>query len=239
MKLHRFITNIPLKPGNLQINSRELVNQIKKVLKLKPGEMIILCDGKMNDGLAEIKNYGKDSIIVELKEIKTNQNNPAEQIILYCSILKKDNFELVAQKATEIGITEIIPLITARTIKLDVRRKRLEKIIKEAAEQSGRGTVPLLNEPINFKRAVSDVDKNNLNIFLNKSGENFTYFKPETSHRKLTTIFVGPEGGWTQEELDLAEKLGLKIISLGRTTLRSETAAIIGSYLALTLPVHN
>lgn len=78
--------------------------------------------------------------------IKINQR----EVILYCAILKHENFELVVQKATEAGIKEIAPIITTRTIKLDIRKDRLEKIIKEAAEQSGRGVVPVWNWPLNL-----------------------------------------------------------------------------------------
>src|SRR3989344_4947911 len=148
MKIHRFIGNFKIKIGALRINDEELLNQLRNVLKLKVGEKIILCDGRRNEGSAEIKEYGKDYVEVEIKEVGVNENEPEKQVILYCSILKRENFELVVQKATEIGIKEIVPIITERTVKLDIRKDRLEKIIREAAGQSGRGTVPVLHEPI-------------------------------------------------------------------------------------------
>ena len=131
MKIHRFIGNFEINIGDLKINGKELLNQFRSVLKLKVGEKIILCDGKINEGVAEIKAYGKDYIEVEIQEVSVNKNEPVREVILYCSILKRENFELVVQKATEVGIKEIIPIITERTVKLDIRKDRLEKIIKE------------------------------------------------------------------------------------------------------------
>jgi len=231
MKIHRFIGDFNIKPGSLKLKDKELLNQFRSVLKLKVREKIILCDGKMNEGMAEIKEYGKDYIEVEIKEVGVNKNEPEKQVILYCSILKRENFELVVQKATEIGIKEIVPIITERTVKLDIRKDRLEKIIREAAEQSGRGTVPVLHEPIDFGKAVSETDKNSVKIFFDQSGQ-------IDRHRKMVNqpvmskvgIFIGPEGGWTSKEIKTVRIAGFQIVSLGKTTLRAETAAIVGSY---------
>src|SRR3989338_7997573 len=171
MKQHRFIGKFNIVPGIFKISDFELVNQIRNVLKLKVGEKVILCDGNNKEGVAEIKGYGKNLVEVEIQEISVNQNEPERNVVLYCSILKKENFELVVQKATEIGVKEIVPIITARTVKLDIRKDRLEKIIKEASEQSGRGIVPVLRDPINFEKAVANVSKNYLNFFFDQSGK--------------------------------------------------------------------
>jgi len=235
MKIHRFIGNFKIKIGALRINDEELLNQLRNVLKLKVGEKIILCDGRRNEGSAEIKEYGKDYVEVEIKEVGVNENEPEKQVILYCSILKRENFELVVQKATEIGIKEIIPLITARTVKLDIRKERLEKIIKEAAEQSGRGIAPVLNEPIDFEKAIKNINSKNANFLFDISGKEFN--SDTTNFLLHTTIWIGPEGGWHADEvqrvLSLSKELNFKIMSLGKTTLRAETAAIIGSYLVI------
>ena len=229
MKLHRFVLNFNIKTGEIKFDDRELFNQIGNVLKLKIGEKVILCDGNMNEGTAEIKEYGKDFIKVEVGEIKVNQNEPLRHIILYCAILKKENFGLVVQKATEVGVKEIVPLITSRTIKLDVRKDRLDKIIKEAAEQSGRGIVPILRNPINFDEAIKAGKDNSVNLFFDCSGESFNK-SDRLDHKGLIGIWIGPEGGWTDAELQLAKKSDFQIINLGKLTLRAETAAIIASY---------
>ncbi|MBI2064795.1 MAG: 16S rRNA (uracil(1498)-N(3))-methyltransferase [Candidatus Yanofskybacteria bacterium] len=234
MKTHRFIGNFNIKPGDLRIGDPELFNQIKSVLKLKIGEKIILGDGRMNEGLAEIKELGRDFIGVEIGGINTNINEPSRHIILCCSILKRENFELVVQKATEAGVKEIIPIITERTVKLNIRPDRLEKIIKEAAEQSGRGIVPILRDPVNFVDATGGVNRNGINIIFDMSGEIFGNWKLEIGNYPLG-VWIGPEGGWTDKELERARVENFKIFNLGKLTLRAETAAIIGTYLI----VHN
>ncbi len=236
MKTHRFIGDFNIRSGGLKLQDKELLNQFRSVLRLRVGEKVILCDGKMSEGIAEVKEYGKDYIEVEIKGVSVNKNEPEKQVILYCSILKRENFELVVQKVTEVGITEIIPLITDRTVKLDIRKERLAKIIKEAAEQSGRGVVPVLHNPIDFEKAVGAMAVGSTNIFLDISGINLLNLKPNICNLKAISVWVGPEGGWTAQELEIARTAGFEIISLGKTTLRAETAAIIGSYLVINNP---
>ena len=240
MRLHRFIGNFDLSKEEIRITDPELRNQVIKVLRLRAGDEIELSDGRLNEARVKIADIGKD-MRLSVSERWQNQNEPDRQVILYCSVLKKENFELVVQKATEIGVKEIVPIITARTIKLDIRKDRLEKIIREAAEQSGRGIVPTLHEPIKFGDAIKRVGKGT-NFIFDISGETLsrtTLAAPaargQANYLLRTTIFIGPEGGWTPEELELAKKNNFKIISLGKTTLRAETAAIVGTYLI----VHN
>lgn len=235
MRLHRFIGNFRLKSGDLKIEDKKLLNQLRSVLKLRIGEKMILGDGNINEGMAEIKEFGKDYIKVEVREISTNKNEPLRQVALYCAILKWENFELVVQKATEIGVGEIIPIVTGRTVKLNIRPDRLRKIIKEAAEQSGRGVVPTLRELLNFESAVENAKENGLNLFFDQSGQNDRHRKTgsQPDAVKKIGVFIGPEGGWTVKEVEMAKTVGFEVVSLGSTILRAETAAIVGSYLAI------
>lgn len=254
MKPHRFIGKFNIVSGIFKISDFELVNQIRNVLKLKVGEKIILCDGNMNERTGEIKKYGGNIVEVEILKINKNQNEPERNVVLYCSILKKENFEWVVQKATEIGVKEIVPLITVRTVKLDIRKDRLEKIIKEAAEQSGRGIVPVLYDPVNFKEAVADAGKNELNYFFDQSGSEWAKIYSDGSKSRTNSFrigaWIGPEGGWHADEIkhvllarrnlvkagSLPKERNFHIISLGKTTLRAETAATVAPYLIIHNP---
>ncbi|OGM99304.1 MAG: hypothetical protein A2817_00430 [Candidatus Yanofskybacteria bacterium RIFCSPHIGHO2_01_FULL_39_8b] len=229
MRLYRFIGDFQFKVGKLEIKDKELFSQLRNVLRLKAGEKIILCDGRMNEAVAEIMIYGKDFVEIEIKEIKTNQNEPERHVILYCSILKKENFELVVQKATEVGVKEIVPLITERTVKLNIRKDRLEKIIKEASEQSGRGVVPVLAEPVEYEKALAILKNNDLNLLFDRSGENFSNLE-RLDNQGLIGVWIGPEGGWTVQELKSVQRSNFKIINLGKLTLRAETAAIVATH---------
>ena len=128
---------------------------------------MILCDGKLDEAVAKILLLAKDKAELEILEIIKNKNEPENYVILYCPILKKENFEIAVQKAVEVGVKEIVPIITARTVKFGLNKERLEKIIKEAAEQSGRGILPNLNEAIDFDKAIIEAkNKNEVNLFF-------------------------------------------------------------------------
>lgn len=231
MKLHRFIGDFQLNKPSLKVRDEELANQIRNVLKLRKEELVILGDGQSNEARARIVEIGRDFIEFEILERYRNENELDRSVILYCSILKKENFELVVQKATEVGVREIVPIISARTVKLDIRRDRLEKIIKEAAEQSGRGIIPALRDPIDFEQAIKGAGDNKANLFFDSSGKLTENFKFNLENSPLR-VWIGPEGGWTHEEIQSAEKEGFEVVSIGKTTLRAETAAIIASYIA-------
>lgn len=232
MKSHHFIGNFNLDKDYITVKDEELLNQIKNVLRLKKGEEVVLCDGNLNEAKALIFEMGGDFIEFHIIDRQKNQNEAERFVTLFCSILKRENFELVVQKATEAGVKEITPIITERTVKLNIRPDRLEKIIKEAAEQSDRGMVPLLNNVLELEESIIKV-KNDLNLFLDKSGSEIFKDASRLEYKGRINIWVGPEGGWTPQEIDLARSLGFKVIKLGNTTLRAETAAIIGSYLAI------
>lgn len=229
MKTHRFIGSFQLQPGILRITDADVVHQIRKVLKLVPDEQIILGDGMMHEGLCRLVSYERNGIIVDVLEVHKNMNEPGRNAMLFCAILKKELFELVAQKATEVGIREIIPVVTARTVKLNLRSDRLEKIVREAAEQSGRGQVPVVQKAMSFEDALEYAKHNDRNFFFD-IGEGDV--RPGTNGSRVG-IFIGPEGGWEEREVALARERGCVIAGLGPLTLRGETAAIIASYVIL------
>ena len=232
MKLHRFIGKFDLSKKELSINDGDFINQVKNVLRLKTGNKLILCDGKLDEAVAKILLLAKDKAELEILEIIKNKNEPENYVILYCPILKKENFEIAVQKAVEVGVKEIVPIITTRTVKLGLNKDRLEKIIKEAAEQSGRGFLPVLGEPINFDEALKSAKENGLNLFFQAG---YPQLGHSMSKFKKIGVFVGPEGGWTEGEIKIAQSNGFTIVGLGKTILRAETAAAIASYLTVNL----
>ncbi|HLD34900.1 MAG TPA: RsmE family RNA methyltransferase, partial [Patescibacteria group bacterium] len=216
--------------GQLVIANGEIVHQIKDVLKLKKDERIMLGDGNGRKAEAEIVGLGKYEVEVFVIKVLEGENEPNNQVSLYCAILKRENLELAVQKAVEAGVYKIVPILTERTIKVKINRPRLKKIIKEAVEQSERSVMPLLREPLDLEEAINDCASNNLNIFFDPGGKSVSAL-PRMKKPSNVGIFIGPEGGWSEKELALAKDKGLKIVSLGKTILRGETAAIIGAYL--------
>lgn len=231
MREDRFFVNFKISKRKIEISNKEIFHQLKNVLRKKVGERIILFDGKQKEGIAEIKNYLKNKVEVEILKVRKNEKEPKVFVSLYCSILKKQNFELVVQKTTEIGVKEIVPIICKNTVKLGLNLERLKKIAKEAAEQSGRGTLPEILEPMELEKAIERVRNANLKILFDASGKNF--FQLQKEKIKSLAVFVGPEGGWAKEEIKLAKKENFEILNLGKLNLRAETAAIVGSFLGI------
>jgi len=251
-KIHRFIDNFNLSNSEIEITG-EIAHQIAKVLKLEINEQVELCDGKGKNVLGKIKSLNKNSVIVDAEKTWTSENESTRSVTLFCAVLKKENFELVVQKTTETGVNKIIPIITTRTVKTGLNMERLQKIAKEASEQSGRSFIPEILEPISFEQSLEMVKDNDCNIFFDMGGE--LVFEKHCTGRRAEhnnssadeyvcfsntnsppiNIFIGPEGGWTEEENKKAKDAGFKIASLGQLILRGETAAIIATYLSINL----
>ena len=229
-KIHRFIGAYDLRATEIVLEDAT-ARQIGLVLKMKTGEHVLLCDGKGHEAEYEILKLGKGSVgFARLGETHEVGKEPEIQVTLYAAILKRESFEWAVQKAVECGIARIVPMVTRRTVKKDVKQERLQEIAKEAAEQSGRGIIPAVEEPVSFVDAFEDAKQNEKNYFLDvEAGEGS--LMPAAS----IGLFIGPEGGWDEEEIALAKKTGLVPVSLGSRVLRGETAIAIATYLTTSL----
>lgn len=233
MKTHRFIGDFKPDGDYLELKDEELLNQIKNVLKLKPGEKIVLADGHGEEMLAVIKSFHLKFIALTILQKNQNINDPKTSVILYCAVLKSEKFEWLAEKATEVGVRRIVPVISDRTVKLNLKLDRIRKIVKEASEQSGRAVLPEIGEIVSLKDAVLEARDNEANLFFDPSGkalERPRWFGMYGGQK--AGVFIGPEGGWTEKELGTAQENNFQIVSLGKLVLRAETAAIIAVYLA-------
>lgn len=231
MHLHRFILNFELNKEKVLIKDKEIIFQIRRVLRFRPGKKIILVNNNLGkEALAEILNFNDNLITVKILEVFESKKEYEKEVRLYIAILKKENFELVCQKTTEIGVKKIIPLITEHTVKLNFKKERILKIIKEAAEQSGRLIIPEFLEIQKFEDAVSNLKNNCLNLFFDPSGEKIKNFEKEILNHKVINVFIGPEGGWSEKEINLVKENGFLIANLGDFTLRAETAAICSTF---------
>lgn len=231
MKIHRFfLEDICVKNNALSIEDKAIFNQIKNVLKIKAGEQIVFFN-KDTEVLCMLSSYDKKSCFLDVLETSKNNVKRDFYSILYCSILKKDNFDLIVQKASEIGVYKIVPVIFDRTIKTDINYERLERIAIEASEQSFRKDFVIIDEIIKFKDI--NLKDNNFNIMFNMDCPDFNEFFDSNKIKKDTKIayFIGPEGGFTESEIEFAKKNKFNFLSLGKNILRAETAAIVSSFL--------
>jgi 16S rRNA (uracil1498-N3)-methyltransferase len=228
MRLHRLIGDFDLSKKELEITNPEIIKQIKGVLRLEIGDKIILGDGKGSIVEATLVDLSPESISVSLERVKTGEVIGLK-VNLYLAILKKENFELAVQKAVECGVASITPIITERTVKTGLNITRLQKIIREASEQCGQNMVPTLLPILDFSVALAYGSAAEEKIIFHLVEENYQADKTP----KSASIFIGPEGGFTENEIKLAEKAGYKVASLGPLTLRGETAAIVATYRAV------
>ncbi|OHA46132.1 MAG: hypothetical protein A2541_02940 [Candidatus Taylorbacteria bacterium RIFOXYD2_FULL_36_9] len=254
MRLHRFYIVQKIEGEELTISDSELIHQLMKVFRFKVGSKIIVFDGTGVDHEAEIISLTKKEVILKIKLVNqgiylTDQNH----ISLYLSLIKKSNFELAVEKCTEIGVSEIHPVLSERSEKKDLNFERLGKIIKEACEQSGRTVLPEIFPIRDLEIAVSHAVKNNKFCIAFHTGEtdcdsqaDFEHNRPGSHHLPSPTqdsslekeesqkvaAFVGPEGGWSESEIKLFKKNKFSICSLGHNILRAETAAIVSVWEA-------
>lgn len=235
MKIHRFIGKFNLSGDKINISDKDLIHQWKNVLKFKVGEIIILSNEDKGEALCQIISLSKSGAELKIAESYKNTNEPECEVTLYVSILKRENFELVIQKATEIGIKKIVPMICAHTVKTGLKMERLEKIAREASELSGRSTIPKISEPMKFEKAISDSFSSRSKFLFDISGAPLRPSATSPLKGEGISIFVGPEGGFTEEEINLAKSSNFSISSLGTLTFRAETAAIVASYLAVNI----
>lgn len=227
MRRHRFIGNFDFSSSQIKISNPEMVYQWRRVLRLTPADEVILVDqNSLQEAVAKIISFLPDSVVVEIVSTKHLDTESDKQINLYCAVLKKENFELVVQKATECGVTKIIPLITERTVKQNIKLERLQKIATEACEQSGRGQVPIIEEVQNFNLLDMPGDSHSVYFFSTEAEAGSATFPEDLNE---VNIFIGPEGGWTEQEIAQAKAKKWHIVSLGSRILRAETAAIVAT----------
>ncbi len=230
MKIHRFIGSFDLLKKEIEITNPENIKQIKDVLRMEKGDIVILSDGKGREAKTTITSIFSDKILCEINKIE-KQEKTDRKVNLYLAVLKKENFELATQKAVECGVSNIIPIITERTIKTGLNIPRLQKIILEASEQSGRNIVPTISPILDFSVALAYGSAAQEKIIFHLDSEQKTY--EANKKAKSVSIFIGPEGGFTEKEIRLAEDSGYTAYSLGPLTLRGETAAIVATYRAV------
>ena len=237
MKLHRFLFPVSYQVGDLlEITNFALVHQLQHVLHLQQGELLVLFDGKGKEAHVVLQSIDEGKVKVVVTSVLHNNSESLQHVVLYCAVLKHENFEWVVQKATEVGVSEIVPLITARTVKLNLRIERLRKIMQEAAEQSGRGVLPVLNEPMDFQAACASAKSNEKNLFFDVGNISAPGVDSQTVRGSTSNslgIFIGPEGGWEPSEVEWARSLGFTMASLGALTLRAETAAVVATWWAV------
>lgn len=202
--------------------SDDQVHYLLHVMRQKEGDRLSLFNGLDGEWLGVIETLNKKQGIVRLEQL--NRPQEAEPSIILCpAIIKKENMDLVLQKATELGASEIFPLLTERTVVPKLNLVRAQNIVTEAAEQCERLTVPTVHEPVKLVDLWRTLPQKVRVVCLAERGQTTQSDKGES----VPALCVGPEGGWTEKELALFEKNKADFWHFGHAILRAETASIV------------
>lgn len=232
MQLPFFYINAYDASKKLIVLNEETSRHVVQVLRMKAGALLNLTDGKGNLLTCEISDENKKHCTVSVLKIK-NQKPKIKKITVAISLLKNTNrFEWFLEKATEIGVSEIIPLVCDRTEKEKFRHDRMNAICISAMLQSQQCWLPVLHEPVEFGKVVSQVSP--VQKFIahcdgSSNKNSLSTFRPFSS----STILIGPEGDFTPKEIELALQNGYQPVSLGETRLRTETAGVVGAAMLM------
>ncbi|MDI7261599.1 MAG: 16S rRNA (uracil(1498)-N(3))-methyltransferase [Thermodesulfobacteriota bacterium] len=216
----------------LKIEGSE-VRHIRRVLRLKAGDGVVVFDGSGKEYEGTIVKEGPISVAVRIQNIFLSRKEPHLEISLAQSLLKGEKMDYLIQKATELGIKVIIPFFSSRSIPLLEKSKRLkryhrwERIAIEASKQCGRGVVPKIKPLQDYSEMLSVPFRESLRLILwEKGGRRLKEVLRESKGGKEVFFVVGPEGGLSHEEVEEAKRMGFVPVTLGERILRSETASL-------------
>lgn len=220
--------------GSLYIDGEDY-NHIHHVLRMHPGEIIDCVDEDRMAYRCRIREYTEDRVICDVLKKHVPETELDNVITLYMGLPKSDKPELIIQKAVELGAVRVVPMLTARTVvRLDAKRaekkrQRWQNVAEAAAKQSKRAMIPEVDSVMTFSEALQDAGKNEVNLIPYEQETDIS--KTRTLIRKIQKgqpvgVFVGPEGGFEESEIEAAKAAGVQPITLGRRILRAETACI-------------
>lgn len=197
------------------------LHYLKNVMRRKEGDEILLFNGQDGEWLSTIKTLTKkQGILTPSHQTRTQETE--KKLILCPALIKKENFDWVLQKATELGATDIYPLLTERTVVSKLNLERATSIVRESAEQCERLCVPIIHLPLKLNDLFKTLPPETQPVCLSERGQTTA---PLTI-QKTYAFCIGPEGGWTSEELNLFERNNAVFWHLGTTILRAETASV-------------
>ncbi len=211
------------------------VNHIKHVLRMAPGEQITVSSGENKEYRCEIRSLSEEQVEAQIMWVQETGAELPSRLYLFQGLPKSDKMELIIQKAVELGVYEIVPTATRRTVvKLDKKkeeskRKRWQGIAESAAKQSKRNLIPQVTQVMSFREAVEYAAGLDVKLVPYELAEGMDAARQVIGSIKpgqSVAVFIGPEGGFAPEEIDYAVEHGFRPITLGRRILRTETAGM-------------
>lgn len=208
----------------------EQARHIAKSLRMRVGDMLTLSDGQGRDYGCQIEEITKDTVRLKVCYTQASGSEPECKVTIYQGVPKGSKLEDIIQKCVELGATRIVPTLTKRCVSrpdekgAGKKNVRYQKIALEAAQQSGRGIIPEVSPQLTLKQAIADDDSEVKIVFYEGGGEPLkSLVFPDT---KSVSIYIGPEGGFEEEEVALICKSGAAQATLGKRILRTQTAPV-------------
>lgn len=233
--MHHFFVKPEFILDELVEISGDDVNHIKNVLRMKINEEMLIGDGSGREYTCKIQSISDEKIVARIEDFQTEGRELPVELYLFQGLPKSDKMELIIQKAVELGVKAVIPVATKRAVvKLDKKKeeaklKRWQAISESAAKQSKRGIIPEIMEVMSFKQAIDYVRDFDVKLIPYENCVNMTETKEilnTIGKNQKVAIFIGPEGGFCESEIEYATENRVMPISLGKRILRTETAGL-------------
>ena len=207
------------------------------VLRARPGDRVILCQNDGTDYTFEITAFDRTSVTLTFVEQHINPTEPDLYLCAYIALLKGDKTELEVQKLTELGVRRIYPFVCDRTVKASERSERLRRAAHEASKQCGRAIIPDIAEIGTFAGMLEELSDYDSVVFAYEGayGKGPSIDEVVRGNEKRIALIVGPEGGFSDDEVAAAARAGWKGVTLGKRIMRAETAAIAGAAVIMQL----
>ncbi|HSV86912.1 MAG TPA: 16S rRNA (uracil(1498)-N(3))-methyltransferase [Levilinea sp.] len=240
--MHRFFLSPELLSGETIAFPSGIARQIALVLRLKPAAHVIVLDGQGSEFEVELLAVGQEGVHGRIIAPRPARGEPRASITLYLALTGREKFEWMLQKCTEVGAAAFVPVMTSRSLVQDGQQsasklERWARIVREAAEQSQRGIVPPLHAPLRFENALQQAKAHPLRLILWER-EHTSALREALAPLKdmpapTLAVFTGPEGGFSEREIEAARQAGFQPVTLGKRILRMETAAVVAAALIL------
>lgn len=208
----------------------ESARHIAKSLRMRVGDVICVTDGGGDDYGCQIEEITKDEVVLKVCYKQACESEPSCRVMIYQGVPKSSKMEDIIQKCVELGVCEIVPTLTKRCVSrpddkaAGKKNQRYQKIALEAAQQSGRGIVPKIENMKTLRQAIAEDESDVKIVFYEGGGEKLAdIVKPDT---ESVSVFIGPEGGFEQEEVEQIEASGGVRATLGKRILRTQTAPV-------------
>lgn len=230
---HFFLEPRCFKEDKVKVTDADVLHQLRRVLRMRTGDLFMALDNEGFEYECEVSSIDDRHADAWITDKRPCSREPTKFITLYQALPKKNEiFEMILQKGTELGVSRFVPILTEFTQNEGfIKRERLERIIKEAAEQSERGRLPILVEPTPLHLALKNMEGQDAFLFHSRGELPFFSDELKKTTRPLS-LFIGPEGGFSDKEVEMSREK-TTTVSLGSRILRMETAAIVATAFAI------